>query len=52
VKRVMGGCSTTVRDNTAMSNSNLFAGPVADTVITKYVVKYVCQHLSESLANE
>ena len=52
VKKVMGGFSTIVRDNTAMSNSILFAGPVADKVITNYVVKYVCQHLSESLAKE
>ena len=52
VKKVMGGFSTIVRDNTAMSNSILFAGPVADKVTTNYVVKYVCQHLSESLAKE
>jgi hypothetical protein len=50
VKRVMGGFQTNVRDNTAMSNSIFFAGPVADEVITNYAVKYVGPHLSKSLA--
>jgi hypothetical protein len=45
VKRVMGGFSTVVRDNTASGNSVLFAGPVADTVNNNYAVKYVTPHL-------
>jgi hypothetical protein len=41
VKRVLGGLSTIVRDNTASGNAVLFAGPVADTVSNNYAVKYV-----------
>jgi hypothetical protein len=50
VKRVLGGFSTIVKDNTASGNAVQILGPVADKVSNKYAVKYVSQEIEAELS--